>query len=340
MKYWEHGSEFDGFDYQPLEVPHVNPWKDPCYTSCGRDSLRLLLTFGKKQFGWNKLWIPSYYCQEVIDALSCLDINITTYKDSPLRQHTVLPSGLQKSDVVLLVNYFGIKTKKSLSYCNFGNASTIEDHTHDPWSDWASTSKASYCFASLRKTLPVPDGAVLWSPLNLLLPLEPQVTRERQQASDIKRKAMTLKHLFLQGSSVSKEEYRNLQLQGERLISLGDVSGITNTSRIAIDSFPIDKWRIDRLQNYMHLVSKIKNLDILKPKEDSCYPFSVVVLLDNKEQQDYVRSQLVSSNIYPAILWPSNKEKHNLSNRILSICCDMRYSLKDMDIVYEVIKSI
>jgi hypothetical protein len=335
---WECGSEFDRFNYRPTKTPHVNPWQDPCYTSCGRDSLRLLLTFGKQQLGWSKLWVPDYYCKEVIDSLSSGVLQIDFYEDSPLHQHPLLPNKLNKSDVVLLVNYFGIRTKESISHHDFRSASVIEDHTHDPWSDWAYTSKADYCFAALRKTLPVPDGAVVWSPLNLPLPLEPKVTMERQKAVSMKYKAMVLKYFYLQGRPVSKEEYRDLQLKGEKLISLGEISGITSSSLFAIDSFPINEWRTSRLQNYKYLTSKITNLEILKPREDSCCPFSMVVILNNKEQQDKIRSKLVHNKIYPAILWPYNKDKYNLSDRILSICCDMRYSLEDMDKIYKVLK--
>ena len=37
----------------------------------------------------------------------------------------------------------------------------IEDHIHDPLSDWSQSSNADYAVASLRKTLPVPIGAML-----------------------------------------------------------------------------------------------------------------------------------------------------------------------------------
>jgi hypothetical protein len=39
----------------------------------------------------------------------------------------------------------------------------VEDHSHDPFSPWAVGSSADYAFCSLRKTLPVPDGGLLWS---------------------------------------------------------------------------------------------------------------------------------------------------------------------------------
>lgn len=340
IKRWENGSEFDRFNYQPIKTPHINPWKKPCCTSCGRDALRLLLLFGKEHLGWTKLWVPDYYCKEVVDSILLTGLELSSYKDSPLHQYTLLPSGLNKSDVVLLVNYFGMRTKESISYYDFGSAYTIEDHTHDPWSNWAYESKANYCFASLRKTLPVPDGGVVWSPLESPLPLEPIPTIEKQKTVGLKYKAMILKYFYLQGYKVSKEEYRNLQLEGEELISVGEISGMTNSTRLAISDFPINDWRAKRLENYKYLSSKISNLEVLKARADSCCPFSVILLLDNKEHQDYVYSKLISNNIYPAILWPHNKDKYNLSNRILSICCDMRYSLEDMDQIYKVVKEI
>jgi hypothetical protein len=336
MSRWEQGSEFDKFDYSNTETPNINPWQNPCYASCGRDALKLLLLFGKKQFGWNKLWIPNYYCKEVVDSLVSIKIELCFYEDSPLSLCFCLPDNLQSSDVVLLVNYFGIRTKRFVNCCNFGDAITIEDHTHDPWSNWAYESKANYCFASLRKTLPIPNGAVIWSPLESSLPLEPTIVK--QEVVDTKNKAMTLKYLYLKGHKISKKEYRELQLKGESLISSKEISGIDKNTLSIIDAFPIKQWREQRLCNYNYLTSKNLNLEVLKPMSISCCPFSVILVLDNKEQQDYIRSKLISKKIYPAILWPNNKDTNNLSNRILSICCDMRYSLKDMDKIYKVIK--
>ena len=67
-------------------------------------------------------------------------------------------------------------------------------------------------------------------------------------------------------------------------------------------------------------------------------PFSAVLIFDTTERRNYVNEKLIRSRIYPAILWPLEKPVINgipdkymdLSRRILSIHCDMRYNESDM----------
>ena len=77
-----------------------------------------------------------------------------------------------KNDVVLAVNYFGVRAGEPWQQWREKHACVLlEDHSHDPVSGWAQSSRADYAFSSLRKTMPVPDGAILWSPLGHPLPI-------------------------------------------------------------------------------------------------------------------------------------------------------------------------
>ena len=73
---------------------------------------------------------------------------------------------------MLAVNFFGIRKGKAWQdwLSQHKDIILIEDHTHDPFSTWAQQSTAHYAMASLRKTLPIPDGAILWSPQKMSLP--------------------------------------------------------------------------------------------------------------------------------------------------------------------------
>ena len=67
--------------------------------------------------------------------------------------------------MVVGVNYFGVREAEPWqAWRERTECILVEDHAHDPASAWATTSTADYAFSSLRKTLPVPDGAILWSP--------------------------------------------------------------------------------------------------------------------------------------------------------------------------------
>ena len=69
------------------------------------------------------------------------------------------------------------------------------------------------------------------------------------------------------------------------------------------------------------------------------------LIFDDKETRDFVRKFLVSNRIYPAILWPLEESSYSmplpgpghvdLSRRVLSLHCDMRYNEADMNRVIE-----
>lgn len=130
--------------------------------SCGRDALFRIL--GIEKFSPNNsLWIPEYFCPDVVRALRRL-ANVKFYKDFPSEKNprfeTLLP---RLGDIVLMVNFFGLRRGEEWSRWRDKNPEikTVEDHSHAPFSRWAERSGADYSFASLRKSLPLADGAYL-----------------------------------------------------------------------------------------------------------------------------------------------------------------------------------
>jgi hypothetical protein len=241
----------------------------------------------------------------------------------------------------MIVNHFGLKAAVDLAEIRKQGASIIEDHTHDPWSEWAMHSIADYCLASLRKTLPIPDGAWLWSPVDLRLPDQPDTTGERERAALGKAAAMHLKTLYLQGHPVDKAVYRKMFIEYEAGIAKGEISGISNFSKQLAGTFPIVRWRERRTENHRAMVerlSKVTWLEILEGETDACAPFSAVVVFDLANRRERVLHTLIDHGIYPAVLWPLEKpllpdvpNTHvDLSRRILSFHCDFRYNVDDM----------
>ena len=119
-----------------------------------------------------RLHVPSFFCMETVDVLS---------RYAPIGWYRELPDGegpdfntlcVVPGDAVLAVNLFGRSDgyQWDVWHREHPGIVLIEDHTHDPLSDWSQSSTADYAVASLRKTLPVPLGALLWSPSGLAVP--------------------------------------------------------------------------------------------------------------------------------------------------------------------------
>lgn len=338
---WEHGSDFHCAQSETLSGKAEHPWNSGCekYGS-GRDALQALLLHGAQELGWRRVFVPSFFCQDVVAAMKCCGINLVLYSDAP-REEPVWPADIRAGDVIFVVNYFGLRRDLDTACLRELGAMVIEDHSHDPWSDWARTSTADYCLVALRKTLPLPEGGVIWSPRGGRLPRSYLVTATRHRAADAKRAGMLLKRLYLQGQPVAKEEFRALLVAGEEEIAADDISGMTRTSKALLDWFPVIQWRDQRARNFRDLaqgLGKVPGLSLLRPDHAECVPFNLTLVTDTASQCASLKRGLIARQIYPATLWslkhpevPGTPERHvDLSRRILSLHCDNRYSGDDL----------
>ena len=339
---WEHGSEFHLSENIRQDRPYSSPWDGKgLLFGTGRDAMKAILLFCMASRGWKRLWVPAYFCQEVVGAIAETGMTLQSYS-------SWFPgsSGGNKSpefmigDVILVVNHFGLFSSPEFDVSKA--SAVIEDHTHDPWSAWAFKSKADYCVASLRKTLPVPDGGALWSPKQKELPTQSPLTRQHRLAAERKLEAMRMKALYLNDQIADKSGYRALQLAGDETLSGRDISAISEWTEQNMCGFPVRKWREVRKRNHETLrwaLSSLKWVQVVCPEMMmEIVPFSCILLFDTAERREFVRLELIQASIYPAILWSLEepalrdipREHSDASRRMLSIHCDMRYSERDM----------
>lgn len=318
----------------------------------GRDALILLVRHGLAHRGWHRLWVPSFLCQEVVRSVADTKIPIATYPHLPTQplEEALSTIPVRAGDTVLVVNHFGLRKPWPELVSALSPAEVIEDHTHDLWSPWAKGSNAHFCIASLRKLLPVPEGGLIWSPAALELPPEPALTKERRLAAELKRAAMQLKALYLQGVPVEKSMFRELFAQGEEHIASGEVSGMTSLTKLLLPHFPVHDWRSKRFDNIRQMGSLLdgtKGLSILTADSEKECPFSCVCVFDSHELREHVRQTLITERIYPAILWSLSSpvfpdqvsdEDLQLSQRVLSIHADARYNAKDIEYIANTIR--
>ena len=128
-------------------------------------------------------------------------------------------------------------------------------------------SNADFAFSSLRKTLPVPDGGILWSPRELDLPPQP---RGSADGSELKLAAMLLKgrHLEGRGGDDLKQRFRRLQLEGEEQPARSPVAAASPAAREAVIGGAPLPWRVRRSDNAVHLLGLIADLETAEPVFD------------------------------------------------------------------------
>jgi len=341
---WEYGSEFHLPSLaQGRAEPAPPPWaaSEGLPYASGRDALRGLLAHGRRVHGWRRLLTPDYFCQEVVQALVTTGLELRVYPDDPTRPFEP-PPGLREGDVLLYVNFLGLRAARSSAV----SCHVIEDHTHDPWSAAARRSEAAYCVASLRKTLPLPLGSTLWSPGGLPLPPPPPLTPVRQRAATFKLAAMSLKALYLEGLPLSKSAFRELALGGEEWIAEGPVSSAPRWVEELLAALPVGAWRLQRQRNHealRGLVPVDRGLRVLRAEAADAVPLCVPLVFDSARVRDRVRRALLERAVYPTVLWPLERpvlegvseRAVSLGQRILCLPCDWRYGPADLARVAE-----
>lgn len=315
------------------------------YYADGRQSLiHLYLTQG-----WKRLWIPEYFCYEVVESLKQAGLDVLCYADWPsyhndsetldaIHRH----GHFKPNDAVLRVNYFGTRSYRNSERLP---VTVVEDHTHDLIGGWAIRSTADWCIASLRKTLPIPEGGILWSPIGLPLPEASKKTEKNEEIAAIRWETMKLKADYLAGENIEKESFRSSFINTEDYFDSAPVCSLDSTSQEYLEAFNVRDWYTRKRDNW-NLLRDIRKdgLQVLYPEDADGYPFSLILLFDFLDERDRVRSALIENKVYPAILWniPASTEGEifHFSRGMLSIHCDGRYSSDDMLQLKSIIESV
>ncbi|MCW2724807.1 MAG: hypothetical protein JWN35_1728 [Frankiales bacterium] len=341
---WEVGSEshWDATALRPSDADEA-PWL-PQPHSLYATGTAALVALIKERPGRTRLHLPSYFCLGVAAVLARY-AELRWYRDLPGRPGPEAASLLpEPGDVVLAVNLFGRSSRAPWEVWlhEHPEASLVEDHTHDPQSVWARTSGATYCLASLRKTLPVPDGALLWSPAGQPLPVP---ASPANGASSLKLAAMVLKGAWLEGKAVAKPDFRRLQMLGEA--GLMDVRGASSDfTRLVLPGLDVRGMRAVRASNVAALAERVGEdgvlggyARLLPDAPVGSVPFQLPVICRSSQVRDHLLAHLLSNGVYAAVHWrqdgeelsPGDHEALDLSRRILTLPVDHRTSPPDVE---------
>jgi hypothetical protein len=344
---WELGSEFP-WDDDALVDTGTGPsgWLPAPHRlfASGSGALTVLIDL---LGGARRLHLPSYFCVGVAEALA---------SRAALGWYRELPDGAgphldtldaAPGDAVLVVNLFGRGSRDPWDAWSREHplVTVIEDHTHDPVSDWARASSASYCMASLRKTLPVPDGAIVWSPRGEVLP---QPLGGESTGGSLKLSGMVLKAAWLAGRDVQKSAFRSLQQVGEVRLRCS-ATAPTAVTRGVLAS--LDVWRLRALRaDNAHALIKSLPPDThawrpLTHGPADAVPFNVQLLCASETVRDALLAHLARERIYAPVHWrqpttgfsSGDDAAVDLSSRLLTIPVDHRYGASDVRRVVEVL---
>lgn len=133
------------------------------FLSSGRGALLRILRLEKFGEG-RRIFLPHFFCPQISKSLA-KSFDVRFFEDLPCEKTPRFETLDAKcGDIVLAVNFLGLRDRNIWdSWEKPDGVVLAEDHSHAPFSHWAANSSADYSFASLRKYLPLPDGAWLKS---------------------------------------------------------------------------------------------------------------------------------------------------------------------------------
>lgn len=323
----EFGSDFHLCDDMPqLRGKAPERWRAGGFYADGRQAICDLI----RHRGWLRIWIPGYFCYEIVRTIAGTGIAVAFYDDGPEADDTAAVAKLpfRAGDVLLRMNFFGLRDCRDNAALP---VEVIEDHSHALSGPWVEGSNADWCFASLRKTLPLSEGGVLWSPRGHELPAPPPQTTENRSLAERRLRAMRLKSDYLAGREVDKELFRGLYIATEEELDTLPLSALDPDDEKMLSTLDVGAWNERKRRNWQQLCDALAGqVEILQPETQACIPFSLVI------RGQKLKARLVAESIYPALLWevPAQYDRN-----LLSIHCDGRYGPHDMENLTNKIRS-
>ncbi len=291
--------------------------KEVQWFSSGRSALSAIL----KQRSMESVSLPSWCCDSMIIPFVEAGIRVEFY---PVYFEDGLVTDLSsvRTDAVLVLDYFGFTQQQSMDCSGI----VIRDVTHSVFSK--THTDADHYFGSLRKWAGFWTGGYGWG---FQAPNIPEDTCYVQ----LRKRAMEEKSRYINGSSDSKE-YLKIFSQAEQLLDEQYYAGAADKDVERAFKLDVEFIKKRRRANAKHLLEAFSDWAIFPSMaEEDCPLFVPVLVPDGK--RDALRSYLIRNEIYCPVHWPVS-EYHKIAPKCmslfeneLSLVCDHRYTLQDMD---------
>ncbi len=328
----EIGSEFCE---QYREIHTENKKNELCLLS-GRTALQFIIDdICRKRFV-RKVLLPSYCCESMILPFINQGIEVQFYQanndwmDYPYDND---------ADVVFLIDFFGYinpQNGKIAYHEKHAKKIIIYDSTHKIDGNLEVLNYADYSFCSYRKwfycnfTLAVKYNGEFENSENLMI---------NERYISLRDEAAYDKRNYLSGLTNNKERFLSEFNKAEQLLE-DDYIGYAGVPV----SFDCNDIISKRRENALYLTDELKNISEIKLWRNNIQvndtPMFVPIVV-NPLIRDTLRQELISKKIYCPVHWPKTSyhtDCNKLYDMELSLVCDQRYDIADMERMIRVIK--
>lgn len=306
--------------YQGLDLPlfPANLAPSLVKTNSARSALKVVL----KAVSAQKVWLPTYTCDAVVEAVKDLGIKLEYYRVSPTF-NVDSPLSLRKGEYILVVDYFGMsRDSVNQSLCRFGQANTIVDCSQAFFSDYKDALATLW---SPRKFFGLPDGGLLYSN-------DPRISQPEVRDTT---SATRMAHLISRLSNSPETAYQQYQ-EAEQAISKLPLQGMSHLTERLLQSVDYQSARETRTRNAQYLHERLGQYNRLNLKIDEtvapmCYPFLPSVKAASKA--DLIKERVFVPTYWPEVLGRVEQGcfEWDLVTNGLFLPCDQRNVEEDMD---------
>ncbi len=303
---------------------------------CGRHGLRAIAVELRNR-GIASIALPSWCCETMITPFANSGIAVSFYPvtvdvDGNFHQDMTQVN----AQALLVMDYFGFQAGDAHVPKNYHGV-VIRDTTHRPFT--GGYNDARYYVGSLRKWAGFWTGGYALGIKGVqyrLMPSDPMFSGRRSAA-------MQLKENYILGCKGNKENFLELFSSAEDELEKCQINAAHKRDIDCAKHLDVDLIRGKRRENAQILIDGLKDICIFKQIEGiDCPLFVPVIVPDGK--RDNLKQYLTANDIYCPVHW-SISSFHNLTDEErfvydneLSLVCDQRYNVNDMQRIINVVK--
>ena len=291
----------------------------------GRCALQAVI----RDWGGKSVALPSWLCESMVKPFMDAGVAVEFYPAmEPIRNiHT---------DGILVMDYFGyVRPLDMENYCG----TVIRDMTHSVFSK--AYTDADYYFGSLRKWAGFWTGGYAWTKDGHgLLP----ETGDDMGYTALRKQAMEEKAAYMEAAAGEKVFLNTFGKADEVLELCGALPADARDIELA-KQLDVTWIRERRRANAARLLQSLSDIAIFAELEKQDCPLFVPIRLP-KEKRDALRKALIARAVYCPIHWPLSPyhavdaQTRALYETELSLVCDQRYTVEDMERILEIVQAL
>lgn len=289
------------------------------FLNSGRNALEYILS---SLSAVNKLWIPYFTCDVVLEPIKKLEIPYSFYH---INEHLELCESIQlaSNDFLLVTNYYGIKDAYIRNLSAIYGSQLIVDNAQALYAQPIEEIKTFY---SPRKFVGIPDGGIVY-----------MQDGECFQAFDVDISYDRLSHLLKRIDLGAGAGYGDFKENGHKLANQ-PIKEMSKLTRTLIDSIDFEDVKGKRRKNFQLLHKKLGRSNRLTiPDMDT---FECPLVYPYFTDAGTLKKKLIENKIFVATYWPNVFEwckeeflEYQLAGRIVAIPVDQRYGEDDMEYI-------